>query len=80
MWRVCSFNPLLCGEIECIVKFWHSPAERGSRDEPSVDESFDIISLEANTYNEKLNYDVLTDISFLHIQESKIIEAIRKYK
>ena len=69
----------VAGEVECYVKFFYSPAERGSRDEPGCDESFDIVSLEANVYSAALNYDVLIDISNFDIPEEKIIEAIRRY-
>lgn len=69
----------VAGEVECYVKFWYSPAERGSRDEPGCNESFDIVSLEANVYNETLNYDVQIDLTGLGIPDEKIIEAIRRY-
>jgi len=69
----------VAGEVECYVKFWYSPAERGSRDEPSVDECFDIISLEANLYDAKLNYNVQVDLKDFDIPLDKIIEAIRYY-
>lgn len=69
----------VAGEVECYVKYWYSPAEKQTIDEPGCSESYDIVSLEASVYDEKLNYNVSMDISKLAIPEEKIIEAIKYF-